>query len=127
MIMVNNPALSNLERELKEEEAKLNQKKTADKEIVEKNVALNAEIKAHEEAIRAKKAEIAKLELEIRSEGNEIKKNVLTETTLRGEVRSLEQKREADRFRLLKLARDQEDAQKREAREKRIHPDIHNN
>ena len=125
--MVNNPALSNLERELKEEEAKLNQKKTADKEIVEKNVALNAEIKAHEEAIRAKKAEIAKLELEIRSEGNEIKKNVLTETTLRGEVRSLEQKREADRFRLLKLARDQEDAQKREAREKRIHPDIHNN
>ncbi len=127
MITINNQALSNLEKELKEEEVKLNQKKTADKEILEKNVNLNAEIKAHEESIRAKKAEIAKLELEIRSEGNEIKKNSLAETTLKNEIRSLDQKRAADSFKLMKMARDFEDTRKREEKEKRIHPDIRNN
>ena len=127
MIMMNNPALANLERELKDEEAKLNQKKIADREMLEKNVALNSEIRAHEEAIRIKKAEIAKLELEIRTEGNDIKKNALAETALKGEIRSLNQKRAADSFKLMKMARDFEDARKKEEKEKRIHPDLRNN
>ncbi len=127
MIMMNNPALANLERELKDEEAKLNQKKIADREMLEKNVALNSEIRAHEEAIRIKKAEIAKLELEIRTEGNDIKKNALAETALKGEIRSLDQKRAADSFKLMKMARDFEDARKKEEKEKRIHPDLRNN
>ncbi|MEK7463729.1 MAG: hypothetical protein AAB610_01250 [Patescibacteria group bacterium] len=125
--MMNNPALANLERELKDEEAKLNQKKIADREMLEKNVALNSEIRAHEEAIRIKKAEIAKLELEIRTEGNDIKKNALAETALKGEIRSLDQKRAADSFKLMKMARDFEDARKKEEKEKRIHPDLRNN
>lgn len=124
---MNNPALANLERELKDEEAKLNQKKIADREMLEKNVALNSEIRAHEEAIRIKKAEIAKLELEIRTEGNDIKKNALAETALKGEIRSLDQKRAADSFKLMKMARDFEDARKKEEKEKRIHPDLRNN
>ena len=84
--MINNPVLLNLEKELREEEAKLNQKKAADKETLAKNVELNAEIKAHEEAIRMKKAEISKLELEIRAEGNEIKKNILADERIKGEI-----------------------------------------
>lgn len=119
--MMNNPVLMNLEKELREEEAKLNQKKSEDKETLAKNVALNAEIKAHEEAIRMKKAEITKLELEIRAEGNEIKKNILAEERIRGEIHSLEQKREADHLKLVKITRENADAVKKSQQEARSH------
>jgi chromosome segregation ATPase len=123
--MFNNPALTNLERELKEEETKLNQIKNTDKEVLAKNIALNAQIKTHEEEIRRMKAEIAKLELEIKQEGNEIKKNSLEDTRLKNEIHSLEQKKQSDHFRMTKLTRDQADAVRKAEQEKRIHPDIH--
>lgn len=119
--MINNPVLLNLEKELREEEAKLNQKKAADKETLAKNVELNAEIKAHEEAIRMKKAEISKLELEIRAEGNEIKKNILADERIKGEIHSLEQKREADHLKLVKITRENADAVKKSQQEARGH------
>ena len=111
----------NLEKELHEEEMKLNQKKSTDKEILAKNVELNAEIKAHEEAIRAKKVEIAKLELDIRTEGNEIKKNQLEDARVKGEIHSLEQKREADHLKLIKITRENADAVKKSQQEARGH------
>lgn len=123
--MINNPALTNLERELRDEEAKLNQIKNADKEILAKNVALNVEIKAQEEAIRAKKAEIVALELKIRNENNEIKKDIAEDAKLKGQIHSLDQKREQDHLKLVKMTRDQADAIRKAEQEKRIHPDIH--
>ena len=114
-----NPALSNLENELRKEDQDFQKKQAEEKELAAKNAAISAKIKNQENEIRTKKGEIITLEKEVRFETDEIKKNTVLDTKLTNELRDLEHKREADHLRLTRITRENNDAIKKQELEKR--------
>lgn len=114
-----NPALSNLENELRKEDQDFQKKQAEERELAAKNIAISNKIKNQENDIRTKKGEITTLEKEVRFETDEIKKNAALDTKLVNELRDLEHKREADHLRLTRITRENNDAMKKQELEKR--------
>jgi protein subunit release factor B len=105
-----NPALKNLDDELKKDDQEL-QKVTADeKAAVTKITTLSGDIKKEEEAIREEKAKIVELERDIRTKNDEVRKTTELDKKLVNEIRSKKQKRDADHLKLTSIARANADA-----------------